>query len=117
MPTLTRDQIDNAIDAKIIKVPAFGGEVCIRLMTVGDRDSYEVKLLEAQANAVPVIPDFRSELLARCICDDRGNLLYPGEDGVAALKKRSVDEMHSLWKAALKHNALTEEEITKLAGE
>lgn len=114
---LTREQIENATDAKIIKVPAFGGEVCVRLMTVGDRDSYELKLLESQSKSVPVIPDFRSELLARCICDDKGVLLFPGDDGVAALRKRSVDEMHGLWKAALKHNALTEEEITKLAGE
>ncbi len=114
---LTREQIESASDAKIIKVPAFGGEVCVRLMTVGDRDSYELKLLESQSKSVPVIPDFRSELLARCICDDKGVLLFPGDEGVAALRKRSVDEMHGLWKAALKHNALTEEEITKLAGE
>jgi hypothetical protein len=111
---LTREQIDAATDAKIIKVPAFGGEVAVRLMSVGDRDSYELKLLEANGNA---IPDFRSELLSRCICDDKGNLLYPGDDGVKALKARSSDEMHSLWRAALKHNALTEEEIKKLAGE
>lgn len=111
---LTREQIDAATDAKIIKVPAFGGEVAVRLMSVGDRDSYELKLLEANGNA---IPDFRSELLSRCICDDKGNLLYPGDDGVKALKARSSDEMHSLWRAALKHNALTEEEITRLAGE
>lgn len=111
---LTREQIEAATDAKIIRVPAFGGEVAIRLMSVGDRDSYELKLLEADGKA---IPDFRSELLARCICDDKGNLLFPGPDGVAALKARSSDEMHNLWKAALKHNALTEEEIKRLAGE
>lgn len=117
MPTLTREQIENASDAKIIRVKAWDGEVCIRLMTVGDRDSYEVKLLEAQTKSVAVIPDFRSELLSRCICDDKGNLLFPGDEGVAALKRKSVDEMHGLWKAALKHNALTEEEIETLAGE
>ena len=117
MAVLTRDQIEQASDAKIIKVPAWGGEVCIRLMTVGDRDSYEVKLLEAQSKAVPVIPDFRSELLARCLCDDKGVLLFPGDEGVAALRRKSVDQIHGLWKAALKHNALTEEEIEKLAGE
>jgi hypothetical protein len=117
MPSLTRDQIEQASDAKIIRVPAWGGEVCVRLMTVGDRDSYEVKLLEAQSKSVPVIPDFRSELLARCLCDDKGTLLFPGDEGVAALKRKSVDQIHGLWKAALKHNALTEEEIQKLAGE
>lgn len=111
---LTREQIDAASDAKIIKVPAFGGEVCIRLMSVGDRDSYELKLLEGDGKA---IPDFRSELLSRCICDDKGELLFPGDDGVKALKRRSSDEMHGLWRSALKHNALTEEEITRLAGE
>lgn len=112
--SLTREQIDSASDCKITKVKAFGGEVCIRLMRVGDRDSYELKLLDAQGNA---IPDFRCELLSRCICDDKGKLLYPGPEGVEALKERSADEMHSLWHAALRHNALTEEEIKKLAGE
>ena len=113
---LTREQIDAATDAKIIKVavPELGGDVCIRLMSVGDRDSYELKLLEGDGKA---IPDFRSELLARTLCDEKGNLLYPGDDGVAALKKRSSDVMHRLWQSALKHNALTEEEIKKIAGE
>jgi hypothetical protein len=114
--SLTRDQIDAATDAKIIRVsvPELGGEVCLRLMSVGDRDSYEIKLLEADGKA---IPDFRSELLSRTICDEKGALLYPGPEGVAAIKARSADVMHRLWHAALKHNALTEEEIKKLAGE
>lgn len=113
---LTREQIDSATDAKIIKVavPELGGDVCIRLMSVGDRDSYELKLLEGDGKA---IPDFRSELLARTLCDEKGALLYPGDEGVAALKRRSSDVMHRLWQAALKHNALTEEEIKKIAGE
>jgi len=115
---LTREQIDAATDAKIITVeaPELGGDgkVCIRLMSVGDRDSYEIKLLEGDGRA---IPDFRSELLSRTLCDAAGNLLYPGDEGVAALKSRSADVMHRLWHAALKHNALTEEEIKKLAGE
>ena len=111
---LTREQIDAADDAKIIKVHAFGGECCLRLMSVGERDSYELKLVEAGGKA---IPDFRSELLSRTLCDEKGNLLYAGEEGVEALKRRSSDQMHKLWQAAMKHNALTEEEIKRLAGE
>lgn len=115
---LTRAQIDKASDAKIITVdcPELGGDgkVCIRLMSVGDRDSYELKLLEAEGKA---IPDFRSELLSRTLCSEDGELLYPGPDGVEAIRKRSSDVMHKLWHSALKHNALTEEEIKKLAGE
>jgi hypothetical protein len=115
---LTREQIDAATDAKIITVdaPELGGDgkVCIRLMSVGARDSYEMKLLEADGKA---IPDFRSELLSRTLCDAKGDLLYPGEEGVQAIKSRSADVMHRLWYAALRHNALTEEEIKKLAGE
>ena len=63
------------------------------------------------------IPDFRSELLSRTLGDEKGNLLYAGEEGVEALKRRSSDQMHKLWQAAMKHNALTEEEIKRLAGE
>jgi hypothetical protein len=112
--SLTREQIDAADDAKIIKVQAFGGECCLRLMSVGERDSYEMKLVEAGGKA---IPDFRSELLSRTLCDEKGNLIFPGEKGVEALKVRSSDQMHKLWQAAMKHNALTEEEIKRLAGE
>lgn len=111
---LTREQIEAADDAKIVKVQAFGGDVCLRLMSVGDRDSYELKLVE---NGGQAIPDFRSELLSRTLCDEKGNLLFPGEAGVESLRKRSADQMHKLWQAAMKHNALTEEEIKRLAGE
>lgn len=115
---LTRDQFDNAKDAKVITVdvPELGGDgkACIRLMSVGDRDAYELLCLEAK-NGAPA--DFRSEILSRTLCDERGDLLFPGEDGKAALRKRSADVMDRLWRAAMKHNALTEEEIKKLAGE
>lgn len=115
---LTREQVDNAPDAKIITVDAHelggDGKICIRLMSVGDRDSYEIKALESSNGA---IVDFRSELLCRTLCDERGNLLFPGDDGKEAIKKRSSDVMHRLWHSALKHNALTDEEIKKLAGE
>lgn len=113
---LTRDQIERANDTKIITVhcPQLGGDVCLRLMSVGDRDSYELKLLEGDGRA---IPDFRSELLSRTLCDERGELLFPGKEGVESLKKRSSDVMHRLWQEAMKHNALSEEEIKRLAGE
>jgi hypothetical protein len=111
---LTREQIESTKNAKIIKVEAFGGECCLRLMTVGDRDSYEVLLIE---NGGQVIPDFRSELVARTLCDEEGELLYPGKEGVEALRKLPADEIHRLWMAAMKHNAMTEEEIRNLAGE
>jgi hypothetical protein len=113
---LTREQIESANDAKIIKVPCpeLGGEVCLRLMSVGDRDSYELKLLEGDGKA---IPDFRSELLSRTLCDEKGELLFPGKDGVESLKKRSSGVMHRLWQESMKHNALSEEEIKRLAGE
>lgn len=115
---LTRDQFENAKDAKIITVeaPELGGDgkVCIRLMSVGDRDAYELLSLDAK-HGVPV--DFRSEILSRTLCDERGELLFPGDDGKAAIRRRSADVMDRLWRAAMKHNALTEEEIKKLAGE
>jgi len=111
---LTKEQIEAAAQADIVKVEAFGGEVCVRLMSVGDRDSYEVQLIE---NGGKVIPDFRSELVSRTLCNEKGDLLYPGRDGIEAIKKLPADHVHRIWVVAMKHNALTEEEIKKLAGE
>ncbi|NBW13178.1 MAG: hypothetical protein EBR82_34670 [Caulobacteraceae bacterium] len=110
---LTREQIESS-SARVAPVEAFGGECFVRVMSVGDRDAYEVLVIE---HGGKIFPDFRSELVSRTLCDEKGKLLYPGSDGIEAIKQLPSDHVHKVWTAAMKHNAMTEEEIRKLAGE
>lgn len=120
MPTLTAAQIDAADDMSLLKVPVpqWGGDVYIRVMRVEDRDAHELEMLAMQNAGKAGVPDnFRSRLLARCLCDERGELLFAGEEGVKRLGKKSVAVVHELWRKAMEHNALTQDELEKLAGE
>lgn len=114
MATLTAEQILAANDAGLmgpISVPEWGGDVFIRVMTVGERDSYERLWIGKKETG---IENFRSEYLARCLCDDKGQLIFT-RGQVAALAGRSGAVVGRLFDAALKHNNMTEADVEQLA--
>ena len=75
MPTLTADQILAADDLglKKLSVPEWGGEVYVRVMSVGERDAYEKLWIGKKDSGVD---NFRTEYLARVLCNDKGELLF-----------------------------------------
>lgn len=114
MATLTAEQILAANDAGLmgpISVPEWGGDVFIRVMTVGERDSYERLWIGKKETG---IENFRSEYLARCLCDDKGQLVFT-RGQVAVLAGRSGAVVGRLFDAALKHNNMTEADVEQLA--
>jgi len=117
--SLSREDINKADDSELLRVevPKWGGAVYIRVMTVGERDAHELEQLAMQKKGEATMDNFRSRFLARCLCDESGALLFPGEEGVADLSKKSVAVCHNLWKEAMRHNALTQEEVDVIAGE
>jgi hypothetical protein len=48
------------------------------------------------------------------LCDEKGHLLF-GPDEVALLAGKSARVMSRLWEAAMKHNALSDEDVEELA--
>lgn len=116
--TLTREQLEESAKARtiagIVKVEAFGGEVCVRLMKLGDRDSYEHMILE---NGGKLTPDFSAQILHRTLCDEKGDLLYPGPDGLEAIKLLPTEEARKVWEVAMRHNGMTEGSVREIAGE
>jgi hypothetical protein len=113
MATLTADQILAADDMGLlgpIKVPEWGGEVYVRVMSVGERDSYERMWIGRKDTG---IDNFRSEYLARCLCDENGNLIF-SRASVAKLASKSGAVVSRLFDEALKHNNMTEADVEEL---
>lgn len=121
MAGLTADQIDAVVDGglKQVEVPEWGGSVFLRVMSTEERDAHEIETLKAQMSGGEGIPpdNFRSRLLARCLCDESGALLYPGGDGMARLAKKASGIVNRLWIQAMKLNALTADEMERISGE
>jgi len=86
---LTRDQLLSraAIDVAVlerqeVELPS-GGTVLIRVMTAGELDRWEQEVHATRKEFDGKVPNWRSILAVRCICDDSGKRLF--EDGEAEL--------------------------------
>lgn len=109
---LTAEQILAADDMglKKVAVPEWGGDLYIRVMSVGERDNYERLWMGKRETGVE---NFRTEYLARVLCDEKGDLLFSREQ-VAALAKKSGAVMGRLFDEAMAHNRMTEEDVQEL---
>jgi hypothetical protein len=110
---LSKDQILAANDMGLLEVdvPEWGGSVHIRVMTVGERDSYEN---EWMVNKHKGVDNFRSKFLQRVLCDDSGELLFAADE-VSKLASKSARVITRIWEAAMSHNALTDSDVDELA--
>jgi hypothetical protein len=106
---LTAEQILAADDAGLLEVPVpeWGGSVYIRVMSVGERDTYERMWIGKKESGVD---NFRTEFLARVLCDEKGKLLF-GREKVDALASKSGAVMGRLFDAAMKHNYMEAESV------
>lgn len=113
MPALSKDQILAADDLDLLKVhvPEWGGDVFIRVMSVGERDAYENEWVRKKDTGVD---DFRAKFLVRCLVDDKGNRLFDNGD-VQRLAAKSAKVVNRVWQAAMEHNNLSDESIEELA--
>lgn len=109
---LTAEQILAADDLGLLKVHVkeWGGDVYVRVMSVGERDSYERLWIGKRETGVE---NFRTEYLARVLCDEKGELLFTREQ-VAALAKKSGAVAGKLFDAAIKHNNMTEADVEEM---
>lgn len=114
MATLTAEQIIAANDMGLlgpIDVPEWGGQVFVRIMSVGDRDSYERLWLGKRDTG---IDNFRAEYLARCLCNEKGELLFTRAQ-VTALTAKSGAVVSRLFDQALAHNDMQESSVEEAA--
>ena len=112
--SLTAEQILAADDMglKKVTVPEWGGDVFIRVMSVGERDEYERMWIGQKDKG---IDNFRTKYLARCLCHpENGERLFD-EQGIEQLAKKSSAVVSKLFEKAMKHNNMTESDVEELA--
>lgn len=106
---LTAEQILAADDTGLleVQVPEWNGSVYIRVMSVGERDAYERKWIGKKESG---IANFRTEYLSRVLCDEKGTLLFTGEEATK-LASKSGAVMGRLFDAAMQHNYMQEDAV------
>lgn len=110
--SLNAEQILAADDLglKQVHVREWGGDVYVRVMSVGERDAYERMWIGKRETGVE---NFRTEYLARVLCDEKGKLLFSREQ-VASLADKSGAVMGRLFDEAIKHNSMSEADVEQL---
>ncbi|OJW19370.1 MAG: hypothetical protein BGO49_08555 [Planctomycetales bacterium 71-10] len=108
---LTRDQILAGPRPQVVEVevPALGGKVSVRGMTVGDRDAFEI------ANAGDKGKFFRARLVAASVVDADGSPMF-GERDLPALASLAGGTFEPVIDAAMRLNKYTPEEVKALEG-
>ena len=112
MTLLGRDQIlvGAPLASADVEVPEWGGIVRVREMTAGERDTFDILLVEGQHLD---LRDYRAKLVPATACDEEGRLLFaPGD--LDALTKLGAGAMDRLFEASARLNHLTSGDMDAL---
>jgi hypothetical protein len=113
MIILTRDAILAAKDVKkeLVKVPEWGGEIYISLMTGESRDAWEQSLVATKGTN---LANIRARLVAFTAVGEDDKRIFSNEDA-DLLGQKSATALERCVKVAQKLNRLTEEELESLS--
>ena len=89
-------------------------DLFVRVMTVGERDAWELMALRSPNAKLP--DNFRSHYLAMTLCDEHGARLFT-DDQWQEIAAMDSGIAANLFDVAAKHNKLSEADIRELAGE
>lgn len=117
MALLSREDILD-VDDKVyedIEVPEWGGEVRVRGMSGTQRDDYEASILHQNGSDRKVnLANARAKLVARCLVDADGRLLFSADD-VRALGRKSARALERVFDKARELSGMTERDVETLA--
>lgn len=93
-----------------ISVPEWGGDVCLREITAGQRDQWDAWQIEHEGAAR--YANIRARMLVLTICDELGVRLFADNEisVVSGLPAHTVDK---LWDASCKLVGLRPEDVEK----
>ncbi len=116
--TLSKQQILDAADTKTerVHVPEWAtdgdDEVLIQTMTGYARDAFESSI--TGKNGGVNTTNIRAKLVAACLVDDDGELMFAEKD-VAKLGKKSAAALERVFAAAQKLNRISDGDVEELA--
>lgn len=117
MALLSREQIleSNDIETRDVEVPEWGGSVRIRMLSGRDRDAFEASTVETKGNKrVQNLENLRARLVALCVVDENGALLFSKKD-VHHLGLKSAAALDRVFSACRELNGMTEADIEELS--
>lgn len=117
MANLTKDAILSASDIPAperITVPEWGGDVYVRTMTGEERDSY-ITAVFGTSGKERNMRNATAQLLARTLCDEKGNRIFSDGDA-AALGRKSSAVLGPLFAAASRLNGLSKADMEEIVG-
>jgi hypothetical protein len=115
---LSREQILGVQDLSFedVDVPEWGGVVRVKMLTGTERDQFEQELVVRHGKKTSVnLANIRARLVALCMVDADGALLFTEKD-VAALGRKSAMALNRVFEVAQRLNGLTEQDIEELEG-
>jgi len=109
MKILTRQDIVDAkdISTETVEVPEWGGSVIVRMMSGADRDQFQQScmIVRADGKHEADMRNMQPKLVAACVIDEQGNLLF-GPDEVADLAAKSAVAIERVFDVAQRLNGL-----------
>lgn len=116
MAMLRKEDILTAKDAAHIdlEVPEWGGTVRVSTMTGFARDRFDASIISKNGTSGPNTENIRAKLVAACLVDEAGNLLF-NEADIAKLGKKSCKVLDKIFEAAQKLNGIGDAEVEQKA--
>lgn len=104
-------QINNKLKVVKVKVPGTGHECYLKEMSLSEADAFDLSRLDSEGNVLT--NDFRTRLLIRTICDEKGALLFNPDNvkDFELLKSLPAKTLRPLAKKAQELNGMTDKEI------
>jgi hypothetical protein len=114
---MTKEEI-LGIDDKVIQtlqIPEWKDQwVCMKGMTGSERDSWEADVyVSRKKNELEGMLDFRARLVAKCLCDREGKLLFSAKE-IKALSAKSAKVLDRLFDLAQTMNGMKKEDLEKM---
>jgi hypothetical protein len=124
VPEVNDEFIDDPFDlwgiedrkVEVVTVPMWNNrKVRLRVMSAAERDEFEASTVEMKRGKQrPNIANLRARLVARCIVNKDGELIFKSGD-VARLGNKSAKALDFLFQKCQELNGFTEEDIEELA--
>jgi len=110
---LTREQILSANDRKSAEtsVPEWGGSVFLRVMSGTERESFEREWTSTEEK---LLPQYKTKMLRRCLCDDKGETLFSNDD-LAALGEKNALVLDRLFHDCMRLNGFEKDSVEEAA--
>lgn len=98
-----------------LEVPEWGGHVYLREMTALERDRFETQLAsERDGKPSAMRASATARLVGLCVCDEKGDRLFPAPADLEALGKMPVLGMQRVLRAIIRANGFEKGDVDEL---